>query len=184
MKRKTIGVGIGIAAVVGILVIGFTNIDTIFSRNISETLSEVEVTNPLASLDYKITTKCQVYEVFAYGFVPGHTSKDKELENQRMQQIQQKYNDRLYDYFKEHGLRWYDEPGLEPGPAAMAFLSENRALELLEVMEANPNLLKKLGPLETWGREPFVLTGTDRAEDPECVKRIEQTNLSYKFRFE
>jgi len=201
MKKRTIGIGIGIAAVVVILVIGFTNIDTIISVNISETLSEVEVTNPLASLDYKINTKCRLYETLALEFTPDDynsdeelrkqqllrhdkTESEKELERERLLQIQQKYNDRLYDYVKEHGLEWYDEPGRAPAPVDVTFGQENYVLEFLETLDANPKFVKEFLPLETWPQKPYVLTAADRAEDPQCVNRIEKTSLSYKFRFE
>lgn len=192
MKKRTIGIGIGIVAVVGILVIGFTNIDTIISVNISETLSEVEISNPLASLDYKINTRCRLYETLALEFTlddyntdeelrkqqllrHDKTEREKELERERLLQIQQKYNDRLYDYAKEHDLQWYDESGRAPAPADMAFGQKNYVREFLETLDANPKFVKEFLPLETWPQQPYVLTVADRIEDPQCVNRIEKT---------
>ena len=103
----------------------------------------------------------------------------KELE-ERNEKLGQKYNDRLYDYAKEHGLKWHDDPGKEWGPADVDFMAKNRTLELLEMFDANPNLLVNLGDLETWV-PPYVLTKQDVRDDPECVERVKNSSVSYNF---
>lgn len=103
----------------------------------------------------------------------------KELE-ERNEKLGQKYNDRLYDYAKEHGLKWGDDPGKEWDPADMDFMAKNTAMGLLESYDANPKLLVKLGDFETW-IPPYVLTKQDVRDDPECAERVRNSSVSYNF---
>ena len=103
----------------------------------------------------------------------------KELE-ERNEKLGQKYNDRLYDYAKQNGLKWHDDPGKEWGPEDMDFMAKNRALGLLETFDANPKLLVKLGDFETWV-PPYVLTKQDVRDDPECAERVRNSSVSYNF---
>ena len=221
--KKSIVIGVGIAALVGFVIVVFTNIDDLVESGIKdagyqiETLvSQVEITTDVESLyplkTYSINTKCEFYEGSMYG--PHFHYKNNELEakveavvgkknavdwtaeeaaqvseiiqqhrkelEERNEKLGQKYNDRLYDYAKEHGLKWHDDPGKEWDPADLDFMAKNRALELLEMFDANPKLLVKLGDFETW-IPPYVLTKQDVRDDPECAERVRNSSVSHNF---
>ena len=220
--KKSITIGVGIAALVGFVIV-FTNIDDLVESGIKdagyqiETLvSQVEITTDMESLypfkTYSINTKCEMFEGLQYG--PHFHYKNNELESkveavvgkknavdwtaeeaaqvseiiqqhrkeqeERNEKLGQKYNDRLYDYAKEHGLKWHDDPGKEWDPADMDFMAKNTAMGLLESYDANPKLLIKLGDFETW-IPPYVLTKQDVRDDPECAERVKNSSVSHNF---
>ena len=64
MTKKIIGIGIGIVAVVGILITGFTNIDELTVPVIEKSISEIEFdTSTVSSITglYAINTRCELF---------------------------------------------------------------------------------------------------------------------------
>jgi len=220
--KKSIAIGVGIASLVGFVIV-FTNIDDLVESGIKDagyqietTVSQVEITTDMESLNplmiYSINTKCEMFEGLQYG--PHFHYKNNELETkveavvdkknavdwtpeeatqvseiiqqhrkeqeERNEKLGQKYNDRLYDYAKEHGLKWHDDPGKEWSLADIDFMAKNTAMGLLESYDANPKLLVKLGDFETW-IPPYVLTKQDVRDDPECAKRVRNSSVLYNF---
>ena len=206
-----VGIGIAIIAVLGIVISVFTNIDELTYSQVEDTVSEIEINTNLESLDnplrsYLVDTKCELYEAFVFypnekilRKIAGQDMSDwlkipadeiqeaREKEEQRLELIAQKYNDRLYDYHKQHGIKWWDEPGRDYlTDEDWKFLRENQLLEMLEILEADPKLIDDLDLI--YGAEtivgPYVLTQKDVKKDPECAKRIKNSPHSSKFIFQ
>jgi len=208
--KKTVKVGIGIAIViaVGIAISSFTNIDDLISSQVRTTTSEIQ----LESLDnpfsiYILNTKCELYEGYMVTSRGGQIINPKRFdgitsfadlgelpveqyqklyakEKQRNDEIRQKINDQKYDYHIQNGIQWHDIPGRTQYTAEdEKNLQDIEMRGMLELMDANPNLLDELR--EIWGVDKGVIVTKQLARDePDCVRRLMTSPHSYQFIFE
>jgi len=162
-KQIGIGVGVGIAATIVTLVL-FTNVDDMVSETVSETASDVVITNPFKTYEYN--TKEELVCGFK-GDAEHISERILEIQNRPPEELIQKYSyvyEEYYEY-RESGQFESDLRNMPPGTMP------KNLVEILfpiysEELSINPTLKEFFVDLTSGGIPDYEIRELDRIECP------------------
>lgn len=171
MKKKAIWIGIGIAAVLVIVVIGFTNIDELVYPEVKKTLSQIEVDDSsirMLTNTYPINTKCEFFLAVGDRKLKDPNWIQEQLGDEKFNQLYKKQEQEILDFWNSMGGSCH----LAASPAAcfqaLRELSEKQSNER-ESMIFHPTLLNEYQNLQT--PEDLKNFYKEGLEEPGCLEK-------------
>jgi len=162
-KKIGIGVGVGIAVIIVALVL-FTNVDDMVSKSVSETASDVIVTNPFKTYEYN--TKEELVCGFK-GDAEYISERALEIQNRPPEELIQKYSyvyEEYYEY-RESGQFEIDLRNLPPGTMPKNLVEILFPIYSKE-LSINPTLKEFFVDLTSGGIPDYEIRELDRIECP------------------
>lgn len=171
MKKRAIGIGIGIAAVVGIVVIGFTNIDELVYPEVEKIISQIEVDDSsirVLTNTYPINTKCDYFLAVGDGKLKDPNWIQEQLGEEKFNHLKIKHEQEILDFWNSVGGSCH-----KASIPAMCFqtlreLSEKQSNEI-ESMIIHPTLLNEYRNLKP--PEELKNFYKEGLEEPGCLEK-------------